>query len=208
MNLLPIRILIVDDHFMVRVGLVGAISEDGDMQVVGEARDGQGAFEMFEKLLPDVTLMDGMLPDIHGVEVIRRLVAAHPEARILLVSINDTVEDIHRAMEAGAWGYLPKSSEQSELLLAIRVIAGGQRYLREDLARKLALRRLTNPLSDREIQVLTLVAKGMTNKEIASAMVLAEGTVKSYLKQIFAKLDAPDRTRAVTLALEQGILRL
>ena len=208
MNLLPIRILIVDDHFMVRVGLVGAISEDGDMQVVGEARDGQGAFEMFEKLFPDVTLMDGMLPDIHGVEVTRRLVAAHPEARILLVSINDTVEDIHRAMEAGAWGYLPKSSEQSELLLAIRVIAGGQRYLREDLARKLALRRLTNPLSDREIQVLTLVAKGMTNKEIASAMALAEGTVKSYLKQIFAKLDAPDRTRAVTLALEQGILRL
>ena len=178
------------------------------MQVVGEARDGQGAYEMFEKLLPDVTLMDGMLPDLHGVEVIRRLVAAHPEARILLVSINDTVEDIHRAMEAGAWGYLPKSSEQSELLLAIRVIAGGQRYLREDLARKLALRRLTNPLSDREIQVLTLVAKGMTNKEIASAMVLAEGTVKSYLKQIFSKLDAPDRTRAVTLALEQGILRL
>lgn len=208
MNPVFIRILIVDDHFMVRVGLMGAISEDGDMQVVGEARDGQGAFEMFEKLLPDVTLMDGMLPDIHGVEVTRRLVAAHPEARILLVSISDTVEDIHRAMEAGAWGYLPKSSEQSELLQAIRVIAGGQRYLREDLAHKLALRRLTNPLSDREIQVLNLVAKGMTNKEIASAMVLAEGTVKSYLKQIFAKLDAPDRTRAVTLALERGILRL
>ena len=193
---------------MVRVGLAGAISEDGDMRVVGQARDGQGAFEMFEELSPDVTLMDGMLPDLHGVEVTRRLVAAHPEARILLVSINETVEDIHRAMEAGAWGYLPKSSEQSELLQAIRVIASGQRYLREDLARKLALRRLTNPLSDREIQVLTLVAKGRTNKEIASAMVQTEGTVKSYLKQIFAKLDAPDRTRAVTLALEQGVLRL
>ncbi len=208
MNPVRIRILIVDDHFMVRVGLVGAISEDGDMRVVGEARDGQGALEMFEKLSPDVTLMDGMLPDFHGIEVTRRLVTAHPEARILLVSISETIEDIHRAMEAGAWGYLPKSSEQSELLQAIRIIAGGQRYLRDDLARKLALRRLTSSLSEREIQVLTLVAKGMANKEIASAMVLTEGTVKSYLKQIFVKLDAPDRTRAVTLALEQGILRL
>lgn len=208
MNPIPIRILIVDDHFMVRIGIVGALSQEPDMQVVGEARDGRTALEMFSTLMPDVTLMDGMLPDLHGIEVTRRIIANHPNARILLVSINDTGEDIHRAMEAGAAGYIPKSSEQSALLQAIRDVAAGLRFLPADLARKLAIRRLTTPLSERETEVLALVAKGQGNKEIATSLGIAEGTIKSHLKHILSKLGAPDRTRAVTLAQEQGILRL
>jgi len=208
MNVPPIRILIVDDHFMVRVGIIGALSQEPDMQVVGEARDGRTALEMFSSLMPDVTLLDGMLPDLHGIEVTRRIVANHPHARILLVSINDTGEDVYRAMEAGAYGYIPKSSEQSALLQAIRDVAAGLRFLPNDLARKLAIRRLTTPLSERETEVLTLVAKGKGNKEIAASLGIGEGTIKSHLKHILSKLDAPDRTRAVTLAQEQGILRL
>ncbi len=208
MNPPPIRILIVDDHFMVRVGIIGALSQEPDMQVVGEARDGRTALEMFSNLMPDVTLMDGMLPDLHGIEVTSRIIASHPQARILLVSINDTGEDIYRAMEAGAAGYIPKSSEQSALLQAIRDVAAGLRFLPEDLARKLAIRRLTTPLSERETEVLALVAKGRGNKEIAVALGIAEGTIKSHLKHILSKLDAPDRTRAVTLAQELGILRI
>lgn len=207
MNPSPIRILIVDDHFMVRVGIIGALSQESDMEVVGEARDGRTALEMFSTLMPDVTLMDGVLPDLHGIEVTRRIIENHPEARILLVSINDTGEDIHRAMEAGAAGYIPKSSEQSALLQAIRDVAAGLRFLPADLARKLAIRRLTTPLSERETEVLALVAMGKANKEIATTLGIAEGTIKSHLKHILFKLGAPDRTRAVTLAQEQGILR-
>ena len=208
MNPSPIRILIVDDHFMVRVGSIGALSQEADMKVVGEARDGTTAVEMFADLMPDVTLMDGMLPDFHGIEATRRIIAKHPGARILLVSINDTGEDVYRAMEAGAAGYIPKSSEQTDLLHAIRDVAAGRRYLPEDLARKLAIRRLTTPLSEREIEVLGLVAKGMGNKEIAAFLGVADGTIKSHLKHIISKLDARDRTSAVTLAQELGMLRL
>ncbi|MBC7979209.1 MAG: response regulator transcription factor [Armatimonadetes bacterium] len=207
MNPTPIRILIVDDHFMVRVGIIGALSQETDMKVVGEARDGMTALQMFADLKPDVTLMDGILPDFHGIEVTRRIIADHPGARILLVSINDTGEDVYRAIEAGAAGYIPKSSEQTELLQAIRDVAAGFRYLPQDLARKLAIRRLTTPLSEREIEVLSLVAKGMGNKEIATSLGIAEGTIKTHLKHIISKLDARDRTSAVTLAQEQGILR-
>lgn len=192
---------------MVRMGILGALSRAPDMEVVGEARDGMTALKMFDRLKPDVTLMDGMLPDLHGIEVTRRIIAEHPKAIILLVSINDTGEDIHRAMEAGAVGYIPKSSEQSELIQAIRDVAAGHRYLPEDLTRKLAIRRLTTPLSERETEVLSMVAKGMGNKEIAASLGVAAGTIKSHLKSILFKLRAPDRTRAVTLAQEQGILR-
>lgn len=204
----PIRLLVVDDHFMVSLGLISALSREPDMEVVGEARSGHEALELFAKLRPDVTLMDGMLPDLHGVEVTRRIVARHPEARIIVVSINETAEDIHRALEAGAWGYLPKSSEKQAMVRAIRAVAAGERYLPADLASRLAERNLYVPLSERQIEVLRLVAQGRTNKEIADVLGIHELTIKSHLSQILAKLGAPDRTRAVTLALERGLLRL
>lgn len=204
----PIRILVVDDHFMVRLGLIGAISTESDILVVGEASDGAEALVLFDKLKPDVTLMDGILPDTHGVEITRKILESHPEARIILVSINDTAEDIHRAMQAGAWGYIPKSCEKNAIIRAIRAVAAGERYLAPDLTRKLAERNLQPLLSSRELEVLRLVAKGMANKQIASELAIGEPTVKSHVAHILEKLGAPDRTRAVTLAMERGLLRI
>ncbi len=203
-----IRILIVDDHFMVSLGLVSALARERDMEVVGEARSGHEALELFESLRPDLTLMDGVLPDIHGVQVTRQIMRNHPQARIILISINDTAEDVHRAMEAGASGYLPKSSQKSELVRAIRAVAAGGRFLPGELALRLAERERFTALSRREIDVLNLVALGLTNKEIAGVLGLGEVTVKSHLSHALAKLGAPDRTRAVTLAMERGLLRL
>ena len=204
----PLRILVVDDHFMVALGLISALNRERDMKVVGDARDGRTALELFETLRPDVTLMDGMLPDIHGVEVTRRIVAAHPEARVILVSINETAEDIQRAMDAGASGYLPKSSEKAEMVRAIRAVASGESFLPVRLMEKLSAHHVSSPLSGREIDVLRLVAQGRANKEIAAELGLSEPTVKTYIVRLLAKLGAPDRTRAVTMALELGYLRL
>lgn len=202
-----IRILVVDDHFMVRLGLVSALSREPDFEIVGEAGNARQALDLFGKLQPDIVLMDGMLPDMHGIEVTRRIVADRPKARVILISINETAEDIYRAMEAGASGYLPKSSEQSGMLRAIRAVAAGERFLPPELECKLAERDLYVPLSEREIQVLQLVSQGNANKEIADALGVGEGTIKTHLKHLFAKLGAPDRTRAVTLAIERGLLR-
>jgi two-component system NarL family response regulator len=204
----PISVLVVDDHFMIRLGLVSALSQENDLKIVGGARNGREALEMFESFRPDVTLMDGILPDMHGVEVTRSIVASHPEARIILISINETAEDIHRAMEAGAWGYLPKSSEHRLLLEAIRSVASGTRFLPPEIQARLSERSLYVPLSERELEVLRLVAKGKANKEIAEELGVGEGTIKTHLKHLLSKLDAPDRTRAVTLAIERGFLRL
>lgn len=203
----PVRILVVDDHFMVRLGLIGAISTESDIEVVGEASSGAEALALFAELKPDITLMDGILPDFHGVEVTRQIIEKHPGARIILVSINDTAEDVHRALEAGAWGYIPKSSEKNAIVRAIRSVAAGERFLPPELSRKLSERNLQPPLSSREMEVLRLIAKGLANKQIAAELAVGEATVKSHVAHILEKLGAPDRTRAVTLAMERGLLR-
>lgn len=208
MNPKLIRILVVDDHFMVRLGLIGAISTEPDIEVVGEAANGADALECFEKLRPDITLMDGILPDIHGVEVTRQIVERFPEARVIMVSINETAEDIHRAMEAGARGYMPKSSEKNAIVGAIRKVAQGGRFLSPEFSRRLAERDLQPLLSPRESDVLRLIAKGLANKQIASELALGEATVKTHVRHILEKLGVPDRTRAVTLAIERGLLRM
>ena len=203
-----LRLLIVDDHFMVRLGVNSALARERDMEVVGEARNGCEALELFEKLHPDVTLLDGRLPDLHGVEVTRRIMKKHPGAHVIMVSIEDTAEDIHRALEAGACGYLPKAGEKSEMVRAIRAVAAGERFLPADCAHKLAERNLFVTLSERELEVLRLVAQGKSNKAIAGDLGMGDATVKTHLSHILSKLGAPDRTRAVTLALERGLLRL
>lgn len=202
-----IRILIVDDHFMVRLGLIGALAAESDVDVVGEASNGAEAIAAFATLLPDVTLMDGILPDLHGIEVTRRIVATHPAARVIVVSINDTAEDVHRALEAGACGYIPKSCEKDTIVHAIRKVAAGESFLLPSLARKLADRNARVSLSAREAEVLHLIFHGKANKQIAADLGLSESTVKTHIAHILAKLDAPDRTRAVTIALERGLLR-
>jgi DNA-binding NarL/FixJ family response regulator len=204
----PIRILVVDDHFMVRLGLIGAISTEPDIEIVGEASNGADALECFQRLRPDITLMDGILPDIHGVEVTRRILEIAPEARVIMVSINETAEDIHRAMDAGARGYMPKSSEKDAIVAAIRKVAAGGRFLSPEFVKRLAERDLMPLLSPRETDVLRLIAQGLANKQIAGELALGEATVKTHVRHILEKLGAPDRTRAATLAIERGLLRL
>lgn len=192
---------------MVRLGLIGAISTEADIEVVGETGSGIEAVTMHARLLPDITLMDGILPDIHGMEAMRRILQSTPEARIIMVSINDTAEDVHRALAAGARGYIPKSSEKETIVRAIRGVAAGGRFLTDELSRKLAERGHQPLLSNRELDVLRLVARGFANKQIASELALGEATVKTHVRHILEKLNAPDRTRAVTLAIEKGMLR-
>jgi two-component system NarL family response regulator len=204
----PIRVLVVDDHFMVRLGLIGALAAEQDIVVAGEASTGAAAIELFDQLLPDVTLMDGILPDIHGVDAARRIIATHPLARIIIVSINDSPADIRQALEAGVWSYVPKSSERIDIIRSIRAVASGERFMLPDVARKLAEQPHQGLLSARETEVLRLIAMGRANKEIAVELALGEATVKTHIRHILDKLKAPDRTRAVTLAIERGLIRI
>lgn len=203
----PIRLLIVDDHVMIRLGMAALMADEPDIEIVGEACNGSEAITLFEKLLPDVTVMDGMLPDIHGVEVIRVILAKHPGARIILVSINESAEDIHRAIEAGAAGYVSKSQNQDVIVRAIRMVASGECFLEAELARRLSARAATNALSQRELEVLRLVAEGLVNKQIGAQLGLSENTVKTHLTRIMAKLDVHDRTSLAMRAVALGLLR-
>lgn len=203
----PIRLLIVDDHVMIRLGMTALMADEPDIVVVGEACNGNEAVSLFEQLLPDVTLMDGMLPDIHGVEATRTIIGKHPDAKIILVSINESAEDIHRAIEAGAVGYVSKSQNQDVIVRAIRAVAAGERFLEPELARRLSARAATNSLSQRELEVLRLVAEGLVNKQIGAELGLSENTVKTHLTRIMTKLDVHDRTSLAMRAVALGLLR-
>lgn len=203
-----IRILIVDDHAMIRLGLIGALSSESGMEVIGQARNGREAIELQAKLKPDITLMDGILPDMHGVDATREILAKNPGAKVILISINETAEDVRRALEAGVRGYVPKSCEQDTIAEAIRSVASGRDFLPAHLARRLAESNTIVGLSNREVDVLRLVAKGKANKEIAGELALSTDTVKTHLTHLMRKLGAADRAHAVTLAIEQGFLRM
>ncbi len=203
----PIRLLIVDDHVMIRLGLVALLSDQSDIRIVGEARNGEEAIKMHEKLQPDVTLMDGMLPDAHGVEITSRILTRDANARIILISINESAEDIHRAMEAGARGYVAKSQSKEMILSAIRAVMKGECYLSPELARRLSVRAATKCLSQREIDVLRLIANGLVNKQIAAELALAENTVKTHIARIMGKLEVHDRTSLAMKAVTLGLLR-
>jgi DNA-binding NarL/FixJ family response regulator len=203
----PIRLLIVDDHVMIRLGLAALIADQPDMEIVGEARNGTEAIELHARLLPDVTVMDGILPDFHGIEATRRILSDRPEARIILVSINESAEDVHRAMEAGVRGYVPKSQNQDVLLRAIRQVVAGQDFLDPELARRIAARAATTALSQRELDVLRRIANGLLNKQIAVELGLSENTVKTHIARIMGKLGVHDRTSLAMKAVTLGLLR-
>jgi len=203
----PIRILIVDDHFMVRMGLSSSLQQEEDLKVVGEAGSAIEAVSAWTKLQPDITLMDGQLPDRHGVEAIREIIAKAPDARIILLSVDETEEDIHAAMTAGAKSYLPKSVSRQEMLRAIRAVAAGETYLPADVSQRLKERDNRPELTERELDVLRLVTEGHANKQIAAELGLAEITVKVHVSRILEKLGASDRTRATTIAIERGIVK-
>ncbi len=202
-----LRLLAVDDHLMVRMSLVRALSREDDLIVAGVAESGAHALRLFESLRPDITLINARLSDIQGVEVTRRIVQEHSGARILLVSIDEAAEDIHQALEAGALGCLPKGVEKRLLLQAIRQVAAGKRFVSDDFAQKLAERNSLVSLSEPEAEILRQIAQGKTDKVIAGDLGLGSAGVETHMAQILCKLGVPDRTRAVTVALERGLLR-
>jgi two-component system NarL family response regulator len=203
-----IRVLIVDDHPVVRLGLRAMIEAQSDMEVSGEAGDGPSAVTAVAANPPDVILMDLRMPGMSGPETIVDVRKIAPDARILVLTTYDGDEDVFRAVKAGARGYLLKGTNPAGTIDAIRQLHAGQRLIAPDLALRLA-ERVTGPsLTAREIEVLELVAKGMSNKEVSAALFVAEDTVKNHLKHAFTKLGVSDRTEAVMLAVQKGILAL
>ncbi|HSI35616.1 MAG: response regulator [Phycisphaerae bacterium] len=203
-----IKILIVDDHFIVRMGLASTLNLEPDMQVVAEAKTGAEAPVLYEKHRPDVVVMDYQLPELNGAEATAAIRARFPDARIIMLSVYKGEEDIHRAVRAGASGYLPKSAEPTELMTAIRAIHAGGRYFPAQIDEALAKRAGRVELSDREKQVLDALVKGRSNKEIAFALGISENTVKVHTTRVFEKLGVADRLEAVTAAIQRGIVHL
>jgi len=203
-----IRVLIADDHFIVRSGLASVIHTEPDMVVVAEAADGAQAVELYRKHRPDLALLDLRMPIHSGNESIELIRREFPDARILILTAFSGDEDIHRALAAGAQGYVLKSATGDGLVPAIRAVAAGERWVPRDVATRLAVRGSYEPLTAREIQVLKETARGKANKEIAAALEISEHTVKDHLKNILAKLNASDRTEAVTAAVQRGIIEL
>lgn len=200
-----IRVLIVDDHPIMRTGLRTMLQSEPGITFVGEAGDGQEAIAQFQALLPDVTLMDLRLPEITGVEAIAAIIQEFPKSRIIIVTSSDTDEDIYRGLQAGARGYLLKDSGRDELIGAIRSVHSGQKHIPQRVGAKLVEHVSGPQLSDREIEVLGLLAKGETTHGISSALYITEGTVKYHITNILHKLDVSDRTQAVVAAFHRGI---
>jgi len=204
----PIRVLCVDDHPLVRKGIASILANEADMQLVGEAGNGREAVELFRKLRPDVILMDLRMPEMTGIEAARIIRQEDPEARIVALTSYDGDQDIYRALEAGVRGYLLKEMVHTDVLRAIRTVYSGKRLMPQEVAERLSEYFPQVALTPREVEVLGLVAKGLANKEIAGKLGTASGTVKMHIQNILAKLGASDRTHAVTIAIERGILHL
>ena len=207
----PIRLLIADDHPIVRSGLRSMFSGEPDLEVVGEAKTGTEAVDLAERLRPDVVLMDLRMPEMDGVAATEQIKALRPQTHVLVLTTYNSDADILKAVEAGATGYLLKDAPEEELYGAVRAAAAGEPLLAPSAAALLMERTRRAPeenLSGREVEVLGLVAKGESNREIASALWISEATVKSHLIRIYGKLGVTDRTAAVTVAIERGILRL
>lgn len=208
MTSLPIRVLVVDDHVLLRQGIAGILASEADIALVAEAANGVEAVETFARVRPDVTLMDLQMPVVSGIEAIQRIRSGAPQARIIVLTTYPGDVQAVKALKAGASGYLLKSSLIDELLRAIRAVHGGRRYIPADVAQEIALHAAEEPLSAREVDILALVAAGKANKVVAHELSVSEQTVKAHLRTIFQKLGVNDRTQAVTTALRRGIITL
>ena len=203
-----IRVMCVDDHPIVREGIAAIISLQSDMTMAGTAATGRDAIEQFDRVRPDVSLVDLRLPDMTGFDVIKAIRDKFPNARIIVLSSHQGDVDIQRALEAGAQGYVAKGIVRDELLDTIRGVHAGKRRLSAPVAQTLAEHMADEPISRRELEVLSLMAAGKRNKEIAGDLSIAEDTVKMHVRNILSKLQVSDRTEAVTIALRRGIIHL
>lgn len=203
-----LRILVADDHFIVRSGLVALINSEPDMKVVAQVTDGAQAVEAYARHQPDVALVDLRMPVMGGSQVIETIRRDFPGARLLVLTAFNGDEDIRKALAVGANGYLLKSSTGDDLIPAIRAVAAGGQWIPRDVASRLAVRREYHALTQREIEVLREIARGRANKEIAGHLAISENTVKDHLKNILGKLQVAARTEAVTVAVQRGIIEL
>lgn len=203
-----IRILCVDDHPLVREGVAAVIGAEPDLELVGSAGNGSEAIESFRRLRPDVTLMDLKMPDMNGIQVIARLRSEYAGARFVVVTTYPGDVQALQALRAGASGYLLKSTLGDQLIAAIRAVHAGKRYIPAEIAHEIAQYAADDALTEREIEVLRRVAAGQSNKQIAVELAVSESTIKAHIHSILPKLNADDRTHAVTIALKRGILEL
>ncbi|HEX4757870.1 MAG TPA: response regulator transcription factor [Terracidiphilus sp.] len=203
-----IRVLVVEDHNVVRQGLVALLKVVDGLEVVGEAADGVEAVDQFRKHQPDVTLMDLRLPRLSGVEAIQRIRQEAPQARVIVLTTYDGDEDIYRALKAGARAYLLKGMTGEDLVTTIRAVHAGKSHIPPAIAEKLAERMGTEDLTPREFDVLEQIVNGMSNKEIATVLGVSEATVKTHINSLLGKLGVTDRTQAATAAIQRGIVPL
>jgi two-component system NarL family response regulator len=203
----PIRVLIAEDQSLVRRGLVAIVNMEDGATVIGEAGNGGEAIDLWRRLKPDVVLMDLRMPETDGLEAIRRIRAEDPRAAIIVLTTYDHDEDVYAGLRAGAKAYLLKDVQPEELFKCIRAVHRGETYLQSKIAAKLALRVQEEALTDREVQILGLLAEGKSNKTIAQALFISESTVKTHLKSLFTKLDATSRAEAIALAARRGLVR-
>jgi DNA-binding NarL/FixJ family response regulator len=203
-----LRILVADDHYVVRMGVIAIIDNEPDMEVVAEAANGNQAIELFNQHKPDLVLLDSRMPLKNGVEVAKEIQSQNGAVRILMLTAFDGDEDIHKALTAGVLGYVLKSSTGEQLVPALRAVAAGKKWIPEEVADLLAKRNKFEPLTPRELEVLHELAKGLANKQIADVMNNSMHTTKGYLKNIHTKLNVADRTEAVTVAIQRGLIHL
>jgi two-component system NarL family response regulator len=202
-----IRVLVAEDHFLARFALVEFLGEQGDIVVIAKAESGREAIDLYRAHQPDVVLMDLRLPDLDGFAAIEAICGASPNARVLVLSNFESEEDVHRALRAGARGYLRKDVSGEVLLDAIRRVHAGGRYLPPEVAEKLADRALQTALTARELDVLRLVCKGLSSKQIGAELKLKESTVRIYVSNLLVKLGAKRRTEAIAVAIKRGLVQ-
>jgi DNA-binding NarL/FixJ family response regulator len=203
-----IRVLTVDDHPLLRKGIAALVNAEADLKLVAEASNGKEAVEAFRSHQPDVTLMDLQMPEVDGIEAINAIRRLSPEARIIVLTTYSGDVQVLRALKAGAKAYILKSHMHKELLDAIRAVHAGQKLVPPEIAKELANHATDDQLSEREIEVLRLIAAGHSNKRIAERLFIGEGTVKTHVSNLLSKLSANDRAHAVTIGLRRGIIEL